>query len=76
MKKWLVEITTKVTDYFAKDTIHLMYLEIEAEDEYYARHKAVSDYENMLKHCPKVRKEFIKICNSKDGYCAAQAVEI
>lgn len=53
MKKYLVEIKTKS---WVKIPMTLCYVEVEAEDEYFARHKAFTQFEQELKYKPSARK--------------------
>lgn len=53
MSKYLVEIKTKA---WMVPSITVKYLEVEAENEYFARHKAFEEFEQELKYKASARK--------------------
>lgn len=75
MKHYLVEIRLK-------DWIHtegsrtLGYEEVEALDEYYARHSGYSQFVNKLKYSPIARRKWEQSKLSLCDICAPDAVEI
>ena len=73
MKKFLVAICTKT---WHVPFLTLTYYEIDAEDEYYARHRAWSTFENDLKYKPTMKKLVEKAGIHLDNLCAGDSVEL
>ena len=73
MSKYLVAISTKT---WRVPRITIKYYEIEATDEYYARHRAWNQFEKDLKYVPNISKllEINKV--TLNELCAGDSVEL
>jgi hypothetical protein len=73
MSKYLVAISTKT---WRVPRVTIAYYEVEATDEYYARHRAWNWFENDLKCVPKISKllEINKV--NLNELCAGDSVEL
>lgn len=73
MKKYLVEIKTKT---WVKKPMTISYKEVEAEDEYFARHKAFDLFEQDLKYKASVRRLLTDNVLTVKDVAASDAVEL
>lgn len=73
MKKYLVEIKTKT---WVKKPMTICYKEVEAEDEYFARHKAFNLLEQELKYKASVRRLLTDNDLTVKDVAASDAVEL
>ena len=74
---WLVEIRAK--DWVpvpAGVSSVVTYEEVEAPDEYYARHRAFEQFERRIKYEPIARRKFEERGRPITDYCAPDAVRI
>ena len=72
-KEWLVSIDVK--DWIPGERI-ISYEDVIAIDEYYARHKAISQFQTRIKHCPIIRRKMEKRGLTDRDWCASGAIEI
>jgi hypothetical protein len=73
MPKFLVEISTKS---WIENPKIICYKEVEAAEEYAARHKAFRDFENDLKYKPSVKKIMTLNNLEVSDVAASDAVEL
>jgi DNA replication protein DnaD len=73
MPKFLVEIKTKT---WIQKPMTVCYKEVEASEEYYARHIAFRDFENELRYMPSVRKLLEDNGLKVSDVAASDAVEL
>lgn len=73
MAKYLVEIRTKI---WVTPEVIIGYIEVNASDEYYARHAAFAEFETSLQYTPSLKKKFNDLGITVRDVAAADAVEI
>lgn len=70
MGRYLVEIAVKYTGQ------HVEYREVEASDNYYARHIAIDEFNRDCRHMPKKRRELFCSGIHWEQCCAPDSVEL